>query len=303
MSDIASETTSSAMPPAASETLAMKETNWDFLDEKDTSMIQDTPDEFEEDEAEGAKDETAKDEKPDAPVAGDEVKPEPTAETEKKPEPEIPAEVKAQIDTFNVFDQALKNDPASVAKAVFEGMDARQKATFLQEIGVAETQYPEFNLDEYEPGSSEAMEADLKARYQDIRSIPHLVAENRALDGRIGEVEQDFKKAFEGILPYVSEPNVMSELALAKIDAICEAMGIVLPDPDFDAVGKEIRPGVTYRDAVRKVVNYGTAVELAKQANAKRPLDTKNESKREKLILPTDDAVTIAKKLGTIPRR
>lgn len=225
---------------------------------------------------------------------------------DKKVTAEIPPEIKQQSEMFGEFDQALRENPVEVAAAIFDNMDARQKAAYLKAIGAQEpdSKYPEFKVDEYEAQGE--MEEQLKARWNDLDAIPQVIRETRQLDGRIGEVQDDFKQAFQGLIPHVSESNVMSELALAKIDAICEALNIQLPDPDFEALAKEIKPGVKYRDAVRKFVNYGTAVELAKQANVKRPKDTANETRREvsKFDPDTDDlAVKIARQQGTLGRR
>lgn len=276
-------------------------TEWDFLDTPDEAMpAGGDPEKFDDDET-GTEDRvpptgtdaTTAEAQPAPDTA--EAKPDTVGTPAPEPEkPTTPPELETKATYFDEFDSALRSDPVSVTQAIIDGMDARQKTALFKQLGLsaAETVYPEFAVDEYEPQGE--MEAALKARWNDLDSLPQIVAETRALGQKIEEQHEFF-------VPHVAEANVSAQIALMKLDALCDALGIELPDPEATAIIKGLESGkATYRDAVRKSVNYQKNIEAVKQRRAPRPSTPGNQSRKAEPIPEGTDMVTIARRLGTL---
>lgn len=280
----------SALPPIDNATSIMDAEG--FIEDSDHVVLADDPLRFEDD------DEPIKAEAPveEAPAA-EEPEAAPTEEpSTEEPAPEVAPEVANKAAQFDEFDAALKQDPAAVAQAIIDSMNVRQKQAFLAQY-VPEAAAPTrnaFDVKAYEPQGE--MEQAIAERWDDLEVIPALVDEAYQLSRQIEQTTQLFT-------PQVAEANVMGQIALAKIDAICEAFGIELPDPDLSAVSKLLADGKTpYRDAVRKSVSYKTAVDGAKQRRTPRPTTPGNESRIEEPIPEGTSMVEISRRLGYLKR-
>lgn len=274
-------------------TIVEQPESWDFLDTPDASMPDDRL-EFDEDRE-------ARLEKGEGEPSPEETKPEEkapeTAAAETKPEEAqtVAPEITEKATYFDEFDNALKTDPAAVAQAIIDGMDARQKADFLRQYGAEDASARSaFDVEAYEPQGE--METALRERWSDIETIPALVSETKQLN-------QNLQDTYDVFVPQVSEANILGQLALAKIDALCQALEMELPDADFKVIADALRDGkTTYRDAVRKAVNYGKTVEAAKQRKVVRPNTPGNESRKPEPIPEGTSMVEIARRLGTLRR-
>jgi hypothetical protein len=222
----------------------------------------------------------------DEPVADTPVE-EPAAETPE--EPVADPEIEQKLEQYEFWDQQLQQNPGGVAEALINNMPAHQKAALLAKLGVPQSDAPAFDVDAYDPQGE--MEAALKARWNDLNAIPEV---SRQLAG----VQQEFGQYRQQIEPQIAYAHVNGEVQAAKIDAICEALGIELGDPDMKAIEKALATkGTTYRDAVRKNINYGKQVELAKQTRAPRPRTPGNQSRLTPAIKEGTDMLTIARQL------
>jgi hypothetical protein len=279
---------------------------WDYLDtpvdDRETA-----PDEFEEDRPPLD---------PDEEPVGDDGKPE--GETETKPETpaepeadkptaadliaEIPAEVQQKTALFDEFDQTLQSNPEAVAGAILDRMDPHTRAELLKQYIGDVTPPATFDVANYEPNGE--METALRDRWNDIDAIPQIATDARLLKQEIGQTRQQFDDTRAVYEPQMAEANIVGQIALRKIDAICEALGIDLPDPDVKALQAAFNGGKeSYRNAVRKVLDYKSMVDTFKQITVRRPQTPGNGTKRTESFKEGTDAVTIARAMGTIPRR
>ena len=231
-------------------------------------------------------------------TAAAETETEPVAETteaapaaEDAAATEIPEDVQKKVEGFEFFDRAVRENPGALAEQLLGKLDPLERAQLLGKYGVnAET--AAFDVSAYEAQSD--MEDAIKSRWESIDSIPHIAQS-------VKNVKEYSEQQIGDMVPQVAYGNVMAEVSLAKIDAICEAFGLALSDPDMAAIEKHLQAGnVSYRDAVRKSLDYKKAVESAKQARAQRPTTPRNETRRPEPIPEGTDAVTIARRLGTI---
>lgn len=261
--------------------------DWDALDIPDSSMPTGDGEFTEDREArEAAEAEAAAAEATETPA--DEVVEEPTAET--TDEPVADPDVEKKLEQFEFWDKQLADNPAGVAEALINNMPAHQKAALLAKLGVgAQSDVPAFDVDGYEPQGD--METALKARWNDLNAIPEV-------SRQLATHQQEFGQYRQSIEPQIAYANVNSEVQAAKLDAICEVLGIELSDPDVKAIEKALATkGTTYRDAVRKNANYTKQVELAKQTRAPRPRTPGNQSRQAPEIKEGADMLTIARSI------
>jgi hypothetical protein len=296
-----------SMPPSADSVTPADVTpnpDWDFLDQGN-DLVPPDPRFNDEDDEEIAEDEGTEPQKlassPDAKAEEGEGSTKPAEEPAKPAEPT--ADVKAlqtEAAYYQEFDKALRTDPTQVASAILDGMDARSRAAFLQQY-IGETTYPEFKADEYEPQGE--MEEALRHRWQDIEAVPQLISDTRQLDQAVRALSEQASIAPQ-LVPHVTEANVLSNIALSKIEALCELLEIELPDPDPQEILKGLDGGKgTYRDAVRKAISYKEKIEAKKQAGKPRPITPGNGTRRSPTLTKEMNAVDIARAIGTIPQR
>jgi hypothetical protein len=246
--------------------------------------------------AAGGEDATAEGDPPAAPIvppaaalAAGEVK----AATEAPVEPD--AETTQKVTAFDAFSTALRQDPAGVVETILDSMTPLERSNLVGQYN--KDAIAPFNLEEYE--AQDEMEEALAARWNHIEAIPHLAQD---LDGLKGQM-QALPQAIAGTLnPQVFEANFYAQTALEKIDAICEVLGISLPDPDPATVEKLNDGKATYRDIVRKASDYKSVVAGKKQAQVRRPETPGNQARRPETIQPGTDMETIARRLGYIKR-
>lgn len=240
----------------------------------------------------------------------DDIRPEEETKDEDKPAetlgnskeeaaPEVDPQTNEKLEAYERLDAALRDNPAQAVKAILAGMDPRDRAALATELGGGQSSAQDtselFDAEEYEPQGE--MEEALKSRWNSIEAIPSIIEAQNTTDRRI-------EQGFAAFVPHVTDANIASQLALAKVEAICEALGIELPDPDGAEILKTLQGGKsTYRDAVRASANYKTQVDTHKQTRRPRP-DTPGGGPRsiEKIASGTD-AVTIARRLGVLPPR
>lgn len=222
------------------------------------------------------------------------------AKTEEPKAEEKSAEVDVQsaekLAAYDRLDKALREKPAEAVKAILAGMSIQDRTALAQELsGEAPKQAEQFNLEEYETQSD--MEDAIKSRWGSIESIPQIIqAQNEA--GR--KMEQGFAT----FVPHVTDANVASQIVWAKIDALCEALGIELPDPDGEAILKTLQTGKsTYRDAVRQSTNYKGQIDAHKQTRRPRPETPGGSARNVEPIKAGTGAVEIARRLGHLPPR
>jgi hypothetical protein len=308
MSDTFDAPTNTA-PGSSSGNLAPREQagddEWDFLDGDPSDKPPPGADEtevFTLDDDDG--DEPPPDDKKTAVAAPD---PDDKGKTEDKPavEPDKPTtetpaalapDVAAKVEYFETFDQALKKNPAAVLDGILASMDVRDRAAWLSAQGL-EADGPAQLPDDYEPTSD--MEAALMDRWRDIEAVPHLIGETKALDAK-------FTQHYDNLVPHIQEANINAQISFAVLEAFGEAIGVKFEMPDPAAIREALKDGrTTYRSAVRKVMeaSLAKATESHKQAQVKRPQTPGNASRKMEQIPMGTDAVTIARMLGTLPRR
>lgn len=262
---------------------------WDFLDDPDAGMPTDdsSTETFPEDVLKDKEPVPAKD---DSKKESGEV-PEKESEPEKKSEPEPGVEdLKAKATTYESLDEALRTDPSAVVKAIIEGMGAHDRTELLKEIG--SPSYSKFDVEKYDPQGE--MEVALKERWKDIEAVSQLAEQTSALESRMQDQHGT-------LIPHISEANVVAQLALTKVAALCDALGIELPDPEPQVLQKALDSGrVSYKDAVKKSVDYSKQVTDHKQRRTHRPVTPGNASRKPEPIPEGTGMVEIAKRLGTL---
>lgn len=240
------------------------------------------------------------DEEVDEPKVDDtkpEVKEEVTEEKDEKTSEDDSA-LKEKLELFEKFDTALREKPESIVSAIFSSLSEEAKAEVLKSIGVDTIKNsPDtdtFDVDTYVPQGE--FEEALKPRWNDIKALPKLISDTEKLKSEVVERQ-------EVLIPHISEANVVSQIALVKIDAICDLLGIELPDADVNKVAKALgEKNSSYRDAVRKSVDYKKTVEDAKQKKVERPRTPAHSSAKAEPIAEGTGMVEIARRLGTLRR-
>jgi hypothetical protein len=273
---------------------------WDFLDDgPDDAPPPDTGDALEDeskDTSEKPSETSGPSETPETPEtpktiasAGKEISKESAQVAEQVPA--LSSDVQKNLNAFPVFDEALQERPGELIQHIFADMDVRDRAALLKSLG-AETPLDNFDIMSYEPQGD--MEAALALRWPDIEAIPQVNSEVRQLANSLG--------ADQGKLePHIGEANVSAQIALAKIDAIVEALGLDLPEPDIKAIQAALKDGrSTYRSAVRGAVNYGKSIEAAKQVRMERPRTPGTSSRVPDTFKPGTSMVEIARRLGRL---
>lgn len=225
----------------------------------------------------------------------------PEIKSEEPPEESQPPDenIAEKIEAYNRLDMALRENPGQAIKAIFAGMDATSRAAIAAELaGGAQVQQPPtdtFKIDDYEPQGE--MEEALQSRWNSIEAIPTLIEAQNLTERKI-------EQGFAAFVPHVTDANIASQIALAKIEAICEALGLELPDPDGEAVIKTLQGGKsTYRDAVRASANYKGQIDAHKQTRRPRPETPGGGPRGIEKIAAGTDAVAIARRLGVLPPR
>lgn len=288
MSDVEIATQIAEDDTPLGEPLSVAELPDEFGDLKDINDFSFLGDDEEPAAREETPDETPEEPAPDA--AAD------TPAEDKAPEPDPQATEK--LEAYDRLDAALRESPGEAIKAIFAGMDPRDRASLAAELagGQATTPQPEvFDLDGYEPQGE--MEEALKSRWDSIEAIPAIIEAQNSTDRRI-------EQGFAAFVPHVTDANVAAQIALAKVEAVCEALGIELPDPDSAAILKTLQGGKsTYRDAVRASANYKGPVDAHKQARRPRPETPGGGPRSIEKIAAGTDAVAIARRLGVLPPR
>lgn len=220
------------------------------------------------------------------------------ASQEEPTTPEVDPQVAEKIEAYERLDTALKENPGQAIRAIFAGMDPRDRAALVSELSgpASSAGVPEsFDVEAYEPQGE--MEEALKSRWNSLEAIPAIIEAQNDTDRRI-------EQGFAAFVPHVTDANIASQVALAKIDAICEALGIELPDPDGAAVLKTLQGGKsTYRDAVRESASYKGQIDAHKQTRRPRPETPGGGPRSIEKIAAGTDAVAIARRLGVLPPR
>lgn len=225
---------------------------------------------------------------------------EPSPVSQEEPAAEVDPQSVEKLEAYDRLDAALRDNPGQAIKAIFAGMSANDRASLAAELGATSQAPPQgqtetFNAEEYEPQGE--MEEALRSRWNSIEAIPAIIQAQNDTDSRM-------EQGFAAFVPHVTDANIAAQIALAKVEAICEALGIELPDPDSSVVIKTLQGGKsTYRDAVRASANYKGQVDAHKQTRRPRPETPGGGPRSIEKIASGTDAVTIARRLGALPPR
>jgi len=210
----------------------------------------------------------------------------------------VDSAIAEKVAQFDQLDAALRDHPGQAVKAIVAGMSIQDRAALIAEIaGTTPTAQAteKFDLTEYEPQGE--MEEALAARWSSIESIPEIISAQN-------EASKRMEQGFATFVPHVTDANVASQIALAKVDAICEALGIELPDPNSEEVIKTLQTGKsTYRDAVRSSTNYKGQIDAHKQTRRARPETPGGGPRNVEPIKAGTSAVDISRRLGYLPPR
>jgi len=220
-----------------------------------------------------------------------------------KPEDATPdPTLQQKAEMWDRFDEAFVKDPAVIARVAMKGMNADQQAAFLKEVlGTAadtSANLPDIDTDTYEPQSD--LEEALLAHWGNIKGIADLKKEVADLrQTGVSAVQEQVRALHDPI----STAVYYAELGNAKFEALCEAIGLELPDPDLAAVREKLKDGrTTIKSAVRALVGdaYKTKVAEHKQSKATRPGTPGNSSTRQPTVKAGASMFEIAKSMGQL---
>jgi hypothetical protein len=203
-----------------------------------------------------------------------ETEPEPKAEETEAKKPEADPKV---LEQWEFFQKSLVENPDAVAAAIVNEMDPRQRASFLNKLGISQDaegiEREAFDVEQYEPQSD--LEIAVANRWQDLESIPHIVRDTQ-------ELKNQMTSSFQTIAPAVDHANIASLVAMAQLEVMATAMGIQFPSIDFQSMATELADGrKTYKSVVDKyTAPYKTVAENAKQRSAPRPQTPANQSRQ-----------------------
>lgn len=203
----------------------------------------------------------------------------PEAKGDEKP---AAADVSEKAKFADQIVDALHKRPEAVAEMALQAMSADAKASFLKSLGfdaaapakAPEPQYRDID-DDYVP--AEGMEEALKDRWSFVRDLPKLAAQVAELQANIGNSAQEARNLKEP----VGEAMYHTELSLAMLETLCEAIGINLPHPDPNAVIERLKDGrTTMRSAIRSQTTEAFKKSLTefKQGRNPRPQTPGNNS-------------------------
>lgn len=223
--------------------------------------------------------------------------------TEKVPAEAPPApdaEVKAKVEAWDTFADMLQKNPNAVVQLAMERMSETQKASILQALGASPTAEaaPKALRDlptDYVP--SEGMEEVLLERWDHIKAIPEMQKQieqmSTGLDSRMRESMRELHSP-------IGAAVVHAEIGLAKLDAICEALGLDLPTPDITELDKILNDGrTTVKSAVKRLTeaHYKKSLAEHKQSRAERPKTPGNQSTRSPKSDEPADMVQIMREM------
>jgi hypothetical protein len=232
-------------------------------------------------------------------AAGKQPEDKPTDKVPAETAPAQDADVKAKVEAWDTFADMLQKNPDAVVKLAMERMSEAQKERLLETIGTAAPTAKSAPLpdlpEDYEP--SEGMEEVLKARWSHIQAIPEMqkqIAEmSTGLDARMRESMRELHSP-------IGAAVVHAEIGLAKLDAICEALGLDLPTPDITELDKILNDGrTTVKSAVKRLTeaHYRKSLAEHKQSRAERPKTPGNQSTRSPKSDEPADMVQIMREM------
>lgn len=219
----------------------------------------------------------------------------PTPETDKAPvEATASPELLEKAAYWDRFSELIDKAPETIIEWAVGKMGESQKAALLKSLNAApvvEAALPDIDSHTYEAQSD--LEAALLPRMQDVKSIPAMRQEIAQLKASIAQTAQQEVRSLHEPMTYLS---VYGEIAMARMDAIAEAIGFDLPMPDLAAIAEALKDGrTTHRSAVAKVIgnSYKQKAAEHKQARAERPKTPGNSSTRQPTIKPGMSMVEI----------
>ena len=216
--------------------------------------------------------------------------------------------VRKKAEIWDKFDKTFQENPAVIAKMALDAMSPEQVTTLLKAKGIeapAATQeqpaakdlFPDID-DDFQSDSD--MENALALRWKNIKNLPSLekqVAElQSSIDERVGSKIRELDNP-------IATSAVHGLIALAKLDAIADALGIDLQTPDLAAIGDILKDGrTTFDSAVKRVTaeGYKKSVAEYKQGKAPRPNTPGNSSTNNPELRAGASMYECAKHLGVI---
>jgi len=195
--------------------------------------------------------------------------------------PALTPEIQARLTAYDNLVSSMQTNPVATMQAWINSLPPSERAALSQSVAV---HAPVDNFNPNDPNFDREGLTDVEAaivnRWDRLEAIPEIMREN-------GELKSHVETRLQSFIPHVAEANVAAEKALAKVDAICEALGLELADPSVDALVEALKDGkTTYRDGVRKSVKYSESVAAYKQARAPRPRTPGNSSRGSAAVKP-----------------
>jgi hypothetical protein len=209
-------------------------------------------------------------------------------------------EQKAEI--WDRFDKTFQENPQTIANLAVKAMSPEQKTAFLKSLGAepAAAAAPAAELPDISPDYEAAsdLEDAIMSRWEDIKSLPEMRKQMAELQAGMGEqMSAKVRELHEPIGISVAH----GEIALAKLDALCEAFGIDLPTPDMAAISEKLKDGrTTMRSAISALTaeSFKKSVAEHRQGRAARPQTPGNQSTREPKLPVGASMLECARALG-----
>lgn len=217
-----------------------------------------------------------------------------TPEAEKPVESATDPVLAEKAGYWDRFSDLIDKSPETLIEWAIGKMGEGQKDALLKSLNAApvvQAQLPDIDPQTYEAQSD--LEAALLPRMQDVKSIPAMRQEIAQLKASIAQTAQQEVRSLHEPMTYLS---VYSEIAMARMDAMADAMGVEFPMPDLAAIAEALKDGrTTHRSAVAKVIGntYKQKAAEHKQARAERPKTPGNSSTRQPAIKPGMSMVDI----------
>lgn len=178
---------------------------------------------------------------------------------------------KASHQKLKEIEDLFNDNPLAFVKGMMQALTPEQVAEL---IGGSQQETPggddiEIDPDTYEAATDlEAALLPMMPAIKDLKNLPDTIR---------GHVEEGITR----LAPYLDLANVTSAITNAKVDALCELLGITLPDGDIRQIAMAANDGkTTYKEAVSKLLSPALkdAVAKSKQSKAPRPSNPASNS-------------------------
>lgn len=230
----------------------------------------------------------------------------PTPEPEEKPDAAPDKVATEKVEMWDKFADTFEKSPEVIAQIALKAMSDTARTALLKSLGIDATATAKAPAlpdlpDDYEPIGD--LEVAMKARWGDVKAIPELrqqIADlQSSLDERMGSKVRELHNP-------IGTAAVHSEIALAKLDVILEALGIDLPSPDMNTLNEILQDGRTnFRSAVQKLTKdtYKKSLAEYRQGKAQRPNTPGTSSTHAPSNSKNTEMAAIIRELGGSPAK